>query len=77
MAKILCRKCGTVSDDSLGSCPNCGEPFPMIGAQPRRAQPAPPVQPVKKKKSKLLNFVLFLIGFGAALAVLVPAGIKA
>ena len=26
MAKILCRKCGTVSDDSLGGCPNCGEP---------------------------------------------------
>lgn len=77
MAKILCRKCGTVSDDSLGSCPNCGEPFPMIGSQPRCAQPAPSACPVKKKKSKLLNFVLFLIGFGAALAVLVPAGIKA
>ncbi len=77
MAKILCRKCGTVSDDSLGGCPNCGEPFPMVGTQPRRAQPAPSARPVKKKKSKLLNFVLFLIGFGAALAVLVPAGIKA
>lgn len=77
MAKILCRKCGTVSDDSLGGCPNCGEPFPMVGTQPRCAHPAPSARPVKKKKSKLLNFVLFLIGFGAALAVLVPAGIKA
>ena len=57
MAKILCRKCGTVSDDSLGGCPNCGEPFLMAGAQPRCIRPAPAVQPVKKKKSKLLNFV--------------------